>query len=186
MIWNGNKRNIYYNADGYAMCAIKIPNAGWRSVFIHVLVALAFIPNPDNLPEVNHKDYNRANPKVDNLEWISRKDNVIYSLANRKDITGINNPNYGNHKLSEKYKSDKALSKEKNSRPGLKNGRCRKIELYFNDKYVETFDYISLCCQYLIDNNISNSNNIESVRSQINKCIRDEKKYKGCYSFKKL
>ena len=36
---------------------------------MHILVAIAFIPNPDNLPEINHKDYDRANPKADNLEW---------------------------------------------------------------------------------------------------------------------
>jgi hypothetical protein len=36
---------------------------------VHILVARAFIPNPDNLPEVNHIDFNRANNRWDNLEW---------------------------------------------------------------------------------------------------------------------
>lgn len=183
VIWNNSVRNRYYNADGYAVCAIKINDVGWRSVFVHVLVALAFIPNPDNLPEVNHKDFNRANPRVDNLEWITRKDNVRYSLSNRIDYHGENNPNYGNHKLSEKYKNNKLLSKEKNSRPGLQNGRCRKIELYYDNTYVCTFDYISLCCQYFIDNKIAFTNNPESIRSQINKCINKGTKYKTHYSF---
>lgn len=47
---------------------------------IHRLVAQAFIPNPDNLPFVNHKDENKTNNCVDNLEWCDRLYNVRYSL----------------------------------------------------------------------------------------------------------
>lgn len=45
---------------------------------IHRLVAMAFIPNPDNLPCVNHKDENKANNNVDNLEWCSFEYNTKY------------------------------------------------------------------------------------------------------------
>ena len=45
---------------------------------IHRLVAEAFIPNPDNLPEVNHKDENKLNNAVSNLEWISQIGNLRY------------------------------------------------------------------------------------------------------------
>ena len=48
---------------------------------IHRLVAEAFIPNPDNLPEVNHKDENPLNNRVDNLEWCTRQYNIEYSKA---------------------------------------------------------------------------------------------------------
>lgn len=51
---------------------------------IHRLVAQTFIPNPDNFPEVNHKDFNPGNNSVNNLEWCDRKYNVNYSrLAGR-------------------------------------------------------------------------------------------------------
>ena len=50
---------------------------------VHRLVAEAFIPNPDNLPEINHKDENKANNVVSNLEWCDRSYNVNYG-------TGIN------------------------------------------------------------------------------------------------
>lgn len=50
-----------------------------NKVRIHRLVAEAFIPNPYNLPEVNHKDLNRANNVVDNLEWATREYNIDYS-----------------------------------------------------------------------------------------------------------
>ena len=48
---------------------------------IHRLVAELFLDNPNNLPEVNHKDENTANNRVDNLEWCLGKDNVRYSQA---------------------------------------------------------------------------------------------------------
>lgn len=45
---------------------------------VHRIVAVAFIPNPNNLPEVNHRDNNPANNTVSNLEWCTRKYNIAY------------------------------------------------------------------------------------------------------------
>ena len=51
---------------------------------IHRLVAIAFIPNPDNLPQINHKDNNPHNNKADNLEWCDAKYNCNYGDHNKK------------------------------------------------------------------------------------------------------
>ena len=51
-----------------------------RNLKIHRIVGFTFIPNPDNLPEIDHIDNNPANNHVDNLRWISKADNV-----NRRD-----------------------------------------------------------------------------------------------------
>jgi hypothetical protein len=63
------------NKLGYKTCTIS-PG---KSHGVHRLVAMAFIPNPDNKPEVNHKDFDPTNNHIDNLEWATHKENLEYS-----------------------------------------------------------------------------------------------------------
>lgn len=69
---------------------------------INRLVATAFIDNPENKPCVNHKDYDKHNNRVDNLEWVTYSENNIYSLKNqpifrnRKTNSGEPNITYYN------------------------------------------------------------------------------------------
>ena len=69
---------------------ILYKNKSCKSYYIHRLVAEAFIPNPKNLPFVNHKDENKQNNCVDNLEWCTQKYNINYgtSLKKRIDLMG--------------------------------------------------------------------------------------------------
>lgn len=57
---------------------------GMRTVSIHRLVAEAFVPNPDGLPEVNHKDEDKTNNRADNLEWMSHAKNSSYGTRGRR------------------------------------------------------------------------------------------------------
>lgn len=58
-------------------------NGKSKRVLIHRLVADAFIPNPYNYPQVNHKDENKENNHVDNLEWCTAKYNMNYGEASK-------------------------------------------------------------------------------------------------------
>lgn len=122
IVWNGTIRNHFNNADGYPCVSIKTEK-GWRQIGVARLVALAFIPNPENLPEVDHINFDRKDFSVENLRWVSRKENVQRSVPNRPDLHGENNPNYGNRKLNEFYKAHPEIAKEKQGRPGKQNGR---------------------------------------------------------------
>lgn len=55
-----------------------------RTVTVHRLVALAFIPNPKGYPMINHKDENKKNNYVENLEWCDARYNVNYGTANAR------------------------------------------------------------------------------------------------------
>ena len=69
--------------DGYLKVALRGNNKAYY-FRVHKLVAMTYLENPNNLPEVNHKDFNRANNNLENLEWISHNDNIEYSkLENR-------------------------------------------------------------------------------------------------------
>ena len=68
--------------DGYLFVNLTY-NGKHKTITVHRLVAQAFLPNPDNLSEVNHKDEDKSNNRVENLEWCDRKYNLNY--GSRKD-----------------------------------------------------------------------------------------------------
>ena len=71
------------NTVGYFFCVL-CKNGQKKKKYIHRLVAEAFIPNPDNLPEVNHRDEVKTNNHVENLEWCDGKYNKNYGTCQQR------------------------------------------------------------------------------------------------------
>lgn len=70
------------NGHGYKIISVRIETEQGikkKKLYVHRLVATAFIPNPERKPTVNHKDHNRSNNAVSNLEWVTDTENAQYS-----------------------------------------------------------------------------------------------------------
>jgi hypothetical protein len=93
---------------GYIYVCLTKNNKG-KDMVIHRLVAQVFIPNPNNLPQVNHKDENKNNNCVNNLEWCTPKYNCNYGTRNSK------------------------LYNKTSFRKGHKPKSCKKVEKYSLD-----------------------------------------------------
>lgn len=76
-VWS-NLSNKYLKPEQLKNGYLRVELQG-KKYLVHRLVADTYIPNPDNLPCVNHKDHNRANNDVSNLEWCSYEYNNSYS-----------------------------------------------------------------------------------------------------------
>ena len=100
----GSRENRTYSKKGHVLkqhdngigyLQVHVPVDGKRiTKSVHRLIAQAFIPNPDNLPEINHKDNNPLNNDVSNLEWVTHEENIAYrekyGEAQNKPVLAIN------------------------------------------------------------------------------------------------
>lgn len=101
------------NRDGYVRCHIKV-NGVSKYYLVHRMVAEAFIPNPDNLPQVNHKDEDKTNNRVENLEMCNAKYNSNYgSRIERVRATKIKNGTYTGLSREEYFKKRYQEKKDK-------------------------------------------------------------------------
>lgn len=74
----GRVVNPSNNGNGYLYLTAR-KGGKVKHLYVHRLVADAFVSNPDGKPCVNHKDHNRGNNRADNLEWLTQKENIRYS-----------------------------------------------------------------------------------------------------------
>lgn len=75
--------NLFKDIGGYLKVGLN-KNGKKKIFFVHRLVAETFIPNPNNLPFINHIDENKKNNSVDNLEWCTREYNNNYGTRNER------------------------------------------------------------------------------------------------------
>lgn len=96
MSWKGKVLNPDIAPNGYYRVTFSI-NRKRKQFYVHRLIAEYFIPNPDNLPQVNHIDGNKLNNSLDNLEWVTVQDNVIHAYKNGliNHVSGKEHFNYG-------------------------------------------------------------------------------------------
>lgn len=83
---NGYRVVIFYESEGWGK--------GYKQKreYIHRLLARYFIPNPDNKPEVNHKDGNKLNNSLENLEWVTHQENMMHASYELYDRRGEKSP----------------------------------------------------------------------------------------------
>jgi hypothetical protein len=104
------KRNkfisVHYDKDGYKIVSLK------GSKKLHRLIAINFLPNPDNLPIIDHIDRNKTNNALENLRWVNKSTNC----KNRKTPhckTGYKNISHSTNKVSwiiQVYNGDKRIN----------------------------------------------------------------------------
>ena len=105
------KTKIISHKDKYGYLRIRLVNEyGRKSVFIHRLLAMTFIPNPENKPCVNHIDCNKSNNDLLNLEWATQKENIKHAWNNGKCTK-----NYESIKMAHKAVSKKVLDTNTNN-----------------------------------------------------------------------
>ena len=117
--WITNDGSVYsVKFNKTRLLKVRVQSAGYpqvilstegmlKSFLVHRLVALYFIPNPENFEMINHKDGNKLNNRVENLEWCSSKQNVNHSIK-----TGLRtNKHRLNYKLAEEIRASELPTK---------------------------------------------------------------------------
>lgn len=87
--------NLQISTTGYYITMLTT-NYRREIAYVHRMVAQAFIPNPENKPQIDHIDTNRVNNILNNLRWCTQSENNLNPISNakfRKSKTGISNPN---------------------------------------------------------------------------------------------
>lgn len=81
------KLKSHPDKDGYLKVRLW-DGTKYKNYFVHRLVAQSFIPNPKNKSQVNHKDGNKTNNNINNLEWVTQSENMRHSFDVLKNKVG--------------------------------------------------------------------------------------------------
>lgn len=124
--WKNKKKGLHkmkpwIDSQGrYLQIGLVDPNGKVQKLLVHRLVAITFIPNPDQLPEVNHKDKNTQNPDVSNLEWCTRRDNLYDSYKTMSPVRNFRTCKlYRDGELVDNFQSIREASRFANKQFGV-------------------------------------------------------------------
>lgn len=170
------------NGDGYPIVHLSKDGKSIR-ICVHILVAREFVANPNNLPEVNHIDFDRKNCRYDNLEWVTHHQNILHTIkAGRHiscDICGSKNPNYRNDTLKNFYATHPE-EKAKLSRPGGQNGRAKPVSLIEPCGIVTSHKCMLDCADYMIAQGYVTNGSRAFVANKIGEALKKGTTYKNC------
>ncbi len=115
----------YPKTHGYLYVALS-RNGKRDYLRVHRLIAKVFLPNPNNLPEVHHRDEVKTNNNVINLEWCSARNNKLYGSRREQVARKV---------------SDPSVPRRNNTsgRKGVTKTRWNTWVVYFNRKYLGTY-----------------------------------------------
>jgi hypothetical protein len=122
---------------GYPKIVLRV-NGESKNFFVHRLVASAFIPNQNNLPQINHLNSIRNDNRVENLEWCSatRNQNHIMDMERRKAAVKIHQINADNGQIVNTFRSIGYASKVLKIRPNIIYPKVRTGRPYNGFKFV--------------------------------------------------
>ena len=170
-----------YTQDGYNYVALYSNSHKRTNVFVHRLVAQYFIPNPNNYPIVNHKDEDKKNNIVSNLEWCDYQYNCTYNDAHKKRGDALGKVVYcylKNNASPIIYKSAQEASRKTQISNGLINKCCNNQapathNLVWSYTPLSQEEVLEKFLQY--DSNLAKSSSIgEYIKKTKSKAV-------GCY-----
>ena len=82
---SGREMKPFMDRHGYKVVTLK-KNRYKKHWFVHRIVGITYIPNPDNLPQINHKDEVKTNNNVENLEWCTNYYNEVYGTSIERSV----------------------------------------------------------------------------------------------------
>ena len=130
----GKMLKMGYCGSGY-LHFILHKNGKTENKYLHRLVAETFLPNPNNLPEVNHKDENKANNCANNLEWCSHLYNMRYGTRNKRDAEKKSKTvlkiDINTNEVIEEYQSAKEASRQTHLSQGHISACCRGEQRHY-------------------------------------------------------
>lgn len=115
------------NYNGYAKIDFH-KNKVRKGFLVHRLVAEAFIPNPENKPQINHKNKIKLDNKVENLEWVTSSENIIHAFENgRRSPKAIFSDSEARDIIKRKIKGEKRKNVWKDYKDKIKEGGFQGI-----------------------------------------------------------